>query len=72
MYWQVNRGRIPILPLGQLAFSPQCGFSSTVHGNDIAVAAQRIKLGLVIETAQKVWGAGNRIFKRHRTPQETT
>jgi 5-methyltetrahydropteroyltriglutamate--homocysteine methyltransferase len=44
-------------PLDQLALSPQCGFSSTVHGNDIAVEAQRAKLRLVIETAQEVWGA---------------
>ena len=44
------------VPLEQLALSPQCGFSSTVHGNDIAVEAQRAKLRLVIETAQEVWG----------------
>ncbi len=43
-------------PLAQLALSPQCGFSSTVHGNDIAVEAQRAKLRLVIETAREVWG----------------
>jgi 5-methyltetrahydropteroyltriglutamate--homocysteine methyltransferase len=43
-------------PLEQLALSPQCGFSSTVHGNNIAVEAQRSKLRLVIETAQEVWG----------------
>jgi 5-methyltetrahydropteroyltriglutamate--homocysteine methyltransferase len=43
-------------PLEQLALSPQCGFSSTVHGNNIAVQAQRDKLRLVIETAQDVWG----------------
>ena len=43
-------------PLDQLALSPQCGFSSTVHGNNIAVQAQRDKLRLVIETAQEVWG----------------
>jgi 5-methyltetrahydropteroyltriglutamate--homocysteine methyltransferase len=43
-------------PLDQLALSPQCGFSSTVHGNNIAVEAQRNKLRLVIETAQEVWG----------------
>jgi 5-methyltetrahydropteroyltriglutamate--homocysteine methyltransferase len=44
-------------PLDQLALSPQCGFSSTVHGNNIAVEAQRNKLRLVIETAQDVWAA---------------
>lgn len=43
-------------PLEQLALSPQCGFSSTVHGNDIAVEAQRAKLQLVVETARDVWG----------------
>ena len=42
-------------PLDQLALSPQCGFSSTVHGNNIAVEDQRNKLRLVIETAQDVW-----------------
>ncbi|MFN0162593.1 MAG: 5-methyltetrahydropteroyltriglutamate--homocysteine S-methyltransferase [Burkholderiales bacterium] len=43
-------------PLEQLALSPQCGFASTVHGNNIAVESQRQKLRLVIETAQDVWG----------------
>ena len=42
-------------PLDQLCLSPQCGFSSTVHGNNIAVEAQRNKLRLVVETAQEVW-----------------
>ncbi len=44
------------VPLEQLCLSPQCGFSSTVHGNDIAVEAQRAKLRLVVETAREVWG----------------
>jgi len=43
-------------PLDQLCLSPQCGFSSTVHGNNIAVEAQRNKLRLVVETAAEVWG----------------
>ncbi len=43
-------------PLDQLALSPQCGFSSTVHGNNIAVEDQRRKLQLVVETAAEVWG----------------
>jgi 5-methyltetrahydropteroyltriglutamate--homocysteine methyltransferase len=42
--------------LDQLCLSPQCGFSSTVHGNDIAVEAQRAKLRLIVEVAQDVWG----------------
>lgn len=44
-------------PMEQLALSPQCGFSSTVHGNNIAVEDQRNKLRLVVETAQEMWGA---------------
>jgi 5-methyltetrahydropteroyltriglutamate--homocysteine methyltransferase len=44
-------------PLEQLCLSPQCGFSSTVHGNNIAVEDQRRKLALVVETAQEVWGS---------------
>ena len=43
-------------PLEQLCLSPQCGFSSTVHGNNIAVQAQRDKLRLVVEVAASVWG----------------
>ena len=43
-------------PLEQLALSPQCGFSSTVHGNNIAVAQQREKLKLVVDVARAVWG----------------
>ncbi len=43
-------------PLSQLALSPQCGFSSTVHGNNIMVEQQREKLRLVVETAQEIWG----------------
>lgn len=44
-------------PLEQLCLSPQCGFSSTVHGNNIAVEDQRRKLALVVETAREVWGS---------------
>jgi 5-methyltetrahydropteroyltriglutamate--homocysteine methyltransferase len=45
------------MPLEQMCLSPQCGFSSTVHGNEIAVEAQAAKLRLVTETAREVWGA---------------
>jgi len=45
------------VPLEQLCLSPQCGFSSTVHGNEIAVESQASKLRLVVETAREVWGA---------------
>jgi 5-methyltetrahydropteroyltriglutamate--homocysteine methyltransferase len=42
--------------LEQLCLSPQCGFSSTVHGNEIARESQAAKLRLVVETAREVWG----------------
>jgi len=45
-----------LVPLEQLCLSPQCGFSSTVHGNDIALESQAAKLRLVVETARDVWG----------------
>src|SRR5438046_1272517 len=44
-------------PIEQMCVSPQCGFSSTVHGNEIAVESQASKLRLVVETAREVWGA---------------
>ena len=45
------------VPLEQLALSPQCGFSSTVHGNQITFEEQRAKLGRVVETSTEVWGS---------------
>ncbi|MEP6593131.1 MAG: 5-methyltetrahydropteroyltriglutamate--homocysteine S-methyltransferase [Acidobacteriota bacterium] len=44
------------IPIEQLCLSPQCGFSSTVHGNDIAVESQAAKLRLVVDTARDIWG----------------
>ena len=43
--------------LEQLCISPQCGFSSTHHGNDITEDDQWRKLALVVDTANKVWGS---------------
>ena len=43
-------------PLEQLCLSPQCGFSSTLEGNDLSIAEQAAKLRLVAETAREVWG----------------
>jgi 5-methyltetrahydropteroyltriglutamate--homocysteine methyltransferase len=45
-----------VVPLERLCLSPQCGFSSTVDGNDIARESQRAKLELVVATAREVWG----------------
>ena len=41
----------------RLAISPQCGFSSTVHGNDISVETEIAKLRRIVEVARQVWGA---------------
>jgi 5-methyltetrahydropteroyltriglutamate--homocysteine methyltransferase len=43
-------------PLEQLCLSPQCGFSSTVEGNELTEEEQWAKLRLIVETAQEVWG----------------
>jgi 5-methyltetrahydropteroyltriglutamate--homocysteine methyltransferase len=45
------------VPLENLCLSPQCGFSSTHHGNKLTVDDQRRKLGLALEVARDVWGA---------------
>ena len=44
------------VPLDRLCLSPQCGFSSTVHGNEITHDDQWAKLGLVVDTAREIWG----------------
>ena len=43
------------VPLDQLALSPQCGFSSTAHGNELTVADEIAKLKLIVEIADEVW-----------------
>ena len=42
--------------IDQLALSPQCGFASTVHGNDITTEQQAAKIRLCVEVAEEVWG----------------
>jgi 5-methyltetrahydropteroyltriglutamate--homocysteine methyltransferase len=44
-----------ILPLEQLALSPQCGFASTAQGNLLTEDDQWAKLKLVNEIATEVW-----------------
>ena len=46
-----------VLPLDQLAVSPQCGFASTARGNALTEADQRAKLARVVEVAEPVWGS---------------
>jgi 5-methyltetrahydropteroyltriglutamate--homocysteine methyltransferase len=44
------------VPLERLALSPQCGFASTMEGNLLTEDEQWAKLGLVADTARRVWG----------------
>jgi methionine synthase II (cobalamin-independent) len=44
------------VPLEQLCLSPQCGFSSTVDGNQLSIEEEKAKLRLVVEVAREVWG----------------
>lgn len=45
-----------IVPLEQLCLSPQCGFSSTHHGNALSHDDQWRKLERVVGVARRVWG----------------
>jgi 5-methyltetrahydropteroyltriglutamate--homocysteine methyltransferase len=45
-----------IVPLEQLALSPQCAFSSTAEGNAISVDDEKKKLELCVSVARDVWG----------------
>jgi 5-methyltetrahydropteroyltriglutamate--homocysteine methyltransferase len=44
------------VPLENLRLSPQCGFSSTHHGNKLTQDEQWRKLERVVEVAREVWG----------------
>jgi len=44
------------VPLENLCLSPQCGFSSTHHGNALSIDDQWRKLERVVEVATEVWG----------------
>ena len=44
------------VPMENLCLSPQCGFSSTYHGNNLTVEQESAKLKLCIDTAKEVWG----------------
>ena len=39
----------------RLAISPQCGFASTVAGNPLSEADERLKLTLCVQTAHAAW-----------------
>lgn len=40
----------------RLALSPQCGFSTSIIGNELSIEDEKAKLRLVTETARRVWG----------------
>jgi 5-methyltetrahydropteroyltriglutamate--homocysteine methyltransferase len=44
-----------VVPLDRLALSPQCGFSSSHHGNELTADDQWRKLELVVSVADSVW-----------------
>ncbi|MCB0634576.1 MAG: 5-methyltetrahydropteroyltriglutamate--homocysteine S-methyltransferase [Saprospiraceae bacterium] len=44
------------MALDNMGVSPQCGFSSTHHGNELTHDDQWRKMELVVDTARKVWG----------------
>lgn len=54
------RGRLDevarYVPLDQVAISPQCGFASTLEGNDLTPDEQWRKFDVLLETAELVWG----------------
>jgi len=43
------------VPLEDLCLSPQCGFSSTHHGNKLTADEQWRKLELVVQVSREVW-----------------
>ena len=53
------RGRVSeaarFIDMNRLAISPQCGFASSIMGNQISFAAQLAKLELVATAAHEVW-----------------
>jgi 5-methyltetrahydropteroyltriglutamate--homocysteine methyltransferase len=44
------------VPLERLALSPQCGFASSIIGNNLSIEDERRKLERVCETARRIWG----------------
>jgi methionine synthase II (cobalamin-independent) len=45
-----------VVPPDRLALSPQCGFATSIEGNDLTEDEQLAKLRRVVETARAVWG----------------
>lgn len=47
------------LDVSQLGISPQCGFASTMHGNELGEAAQWRKLEEMVKAADRVWAGAS-------------
>jgi 5-methyltetrahydropteroyltriglutamate--homocysteine methyltransferase len=43
------------IALERLGISPQCGFASSIIGNNISFQEQKRKLALVVTTAAGIW-----------------
>ena len=43
------------IDLEQVAWSPQCGFASTVAGNPVTSEMEKAKLARIVEVAEMVW-----------------
>jgi 5-methyltetrahydropteroyltriglutamate--homocysteine methyltransferase len=44
------------IALERLALSPQCGFATSIVGNNITLDDEKYKLSVIAETAKSVWG----------------
>jgi 5-methyltetrahydropteroyltriglutamate--homocysteine methyltransferase len=44
------------MPLENMCVSPQCGFSSTHHGNSLTHVQQWKKFERLVKTAETIWG----------------
>lgn len=42
--------------IDRLCISGQCGFASTVEGNELTIDQEKAKLDLLVETASEIWG----------------
>ena len=42
--------------IDRLCISGQCGFASTVEGNELTIDQEKAKLDLLVETAAEIWG----------------
>jgi 5-methyltetrahydropteroyltriglutamate--homocysteine methyltransferase len=51
--WVAEASRV--VPIENLALSPQCGFASTAEGNALTEQDQWAKLDLVVKTARSIW-----------------